>query len=58
VLAFGDILNKPFTAYVVASQEKNDKGLPKYAKVTADTIQPPPAEGEADPFESAMAQAS
>lgn len=53
-----DLFGKPFTAYAVGSADKTDKGLPKYAKVTADTIQPVAAEGTADPFAAAMQGAS
>lgn len=53
---FDDMLGKPFDAYVVASTEKNDKGLPKHAKVTADTIAPASIGENAgpDPFAEAM----
>ncbi len=54
-----DLFDKPFDAYVVASVEKNDRGGPKYAKVTADTISAP-STGDAgtDPFAAAMATAN
>lgn len=54
-----DLFGKPFDAYVVESPDKNDKGMPKFAKVTADTIAPPSAGDNArpDPFAQAMASA-
>lgn len=58
VLEFADMLGKPFTAYVTASPERNDKGFPKFAKINGDTIQSVGAVGDADPFEDALAKAS
>jgi len=55
-----DLFDKPFDAYVVESPEKNDKGMPKYAKVTADTITAP-STGEGarpDPFAAALQSAN
>lgn len=53
-----DLFGKPFAAYVVASAEKNDKGFPKHAKVTADTIAVAADNDAADPFADALAEAS
>lgn len=55
-VALTDLLGKPFDAYVKASEERNDKGLPKYAKVNAETVERARngAEAGPDPFEDAM----
>lgn len=49
---FEDMFHKPFIGYVVPSESVDDKGKPKYAAISKDSIAPvPEATDEDDPFD-------